>query len=154
MYLTTSSNLGDEAERPLRSGEPLPYREAMEETERKLFEEYTRACAGVRVLEWLKRQSMSLSEEVRFWERVIAWLPGIFRLKRELDSRVREGRMSRAEATAALNAQLRQVFPPGYALTTEANELARARCALSKARWQFFAQQHRGKVPGRLLQRR
>src|SRR5262245_45607192 len=29
------------------SAQPLPYREAIEQTERKLFEEYSRACAGV-----------------------------------------------------------------------------------------------------------
>ncbi|MBI4491094.1 MAG: hypothetical protein HY694_18585 [Deltaproteobacteria bacterium] len=156
MYLTTRYNLGDEEVERSRPGrQPLPYREAMEETERKLFDEYTRACAGVRLLEWLTREPMSPLDQVRFWEKVLRWLPKIFELKRELDRLVREGRISRAVAVAILNAELYRVFPRGYALGTEQDELARARCALSKARWEFFAQQHRGKVPGRrLLQRR
>lgn len=155
MYLTVPSQMAEEAESGHPSGQPLPYREAMEETERKLFDEYTRACAGVRLLERLERTPMSLREQVRFWERVIDWLPRIFRLKHLLDQRVRARRMTQVEADSSLAWQLRHVFPPGYALTTLESELAKARCALAKARWQFFAQQHRGTVPvGGLLQRR
>lgn len=126
----------------------LPYRQAMEQTERALFDEYTRACAGVRTLEVLRREPTSLLERVRFWEKVVGWLPKIFELKRLLDERVRAGHMSRADAYATLARQMRHVFPSGYALGTEETELARAHCALAKARWQFFAQQHRGTIPG------
>ncbi len=126
----------------------LPYRQAMEQTERALFDEFTRACGGVRTLEVLRRNGTSLLERVRFWEKVVGWLPKIFELKRLLDERVRAGRMTRAEADATLARQMRHVFPSGYALGTEETELAKAHCALAKARWQFFAQQHRGTIPG------
>src|SRR5262245_5128803 len=32
---------------------PLPYREAIEQMERRAFEDYSRACSGVNVLQWL-----------------------------------------------------------------------------------------------------
>src|SRR5258705_9740141 len=61
----------DDAQTPSKTrGRPLPYREATEQTERKLFEDYTRACAGVNLLKVLRREPMSPLEEVRFWERV------------------------------------------------------------------------------------
>lgn len=155
MYLSVPSQLAEEAESSRQSGQPLPYREAMEETERRLYDEYTRACVGVRLLERLERIPMSLRDRVQFWERVIKWLPKIFELKRLLEERVRAGRMTRTEADSTLAWQMRHVFPSGYALSTMESELAKARCALAKARWQFFAQQRRRSVPGGgLLQRR
>jgi hypothetical protein len=96
----------------------LPYREAMEQTERRLFDEYSRACTGVELLQTLQRAAQSPSERVRFWEKVIDWLPKIFEVKRLQEERVRVGRMSRADADANLAWQMRHVFPPGYALTT------------------------------------
>ncbi len=130
------------------SARPLPYREAVEQTERKLFDEYTRACAGVRVLEMLRREAMSPAEEVHFWEKVIDWLPKIFELKRKLDEKVRAHEMSPTDAAANLAWQMRHVFPPGYALRSLDSELAAARCALSKARWQFMVWQRTGRIPG------
>ena len=119
-----------------------------EQTERKLFEDYTRACAGVNLLKVLRREPMSPLEEVRFWEKVIDWLPKIFELKRLLEEKVRAHQISRAEADANLASQMRHVFPPGYALRRLDTELAAARCALSKARWQFMVWQRTGRVPG------
>jgi hypothetical protein len=120
-----------------------------EQTERKLFEDYTRACAGVNLLKVLRREPMlSPLEEVRFWEKVIDWLPKIFELKRLLEEKVHAGQMSRADADANLSSQMRHVFPPGYVLRNLESELAAARCALSKARWQFMVWQRTGRIPG------
>jgi Lysine-specific metallo-endopeptidase len=119
-----------------------------EQTERKLFEDYTRACAGVNLLKVLRREPMSPLEEVRFWEKVIDWLPKIFELKRLLEEKVHAGQMSRADADANLSSQMRHVFPPRYALSKLETELATARCALSKARWQFMVWQRTGRIPG------
>ena len=65
----------------------------MEQTERRLFDEYSRACTGVELLQTLQRAAQSPSERVRFWEKVIDWLPKIFEVKRLQEERVRVGRM-------------------------------------------------------------
>ncbi len=126
---------------------PLPYREAIEQMERRAFEDYSRACSGVNVLQWLRRPPLSLGEEIAFWEKVLTWLPRLFDLKREVERRAREGRMTMDEARATVRLQMNRVFPPGYALGSLADELARARCALSKVRWQLAARQNRGRTP-------
>ena len=127
--------------------DPLPYREAIEQMERRAFEDYSRACSGVNVLQWLRRPPLSLGEEIAFWEKVITWLPRLFDLKRKAERRAREGRMTMDEARAIVRLQMNRVFPPGYALGSLADELARARCALSKVRWQQAARQNRGRIP-------
>ncbi|HEU0178988.1 MAG TPA: hypothetical protein VFV58_32385 [Blastocatellia bacterium] len=126
---------------------PLPYREAIEQMERRAFEDYSRACSGVNVLQWLRRPPLSLVEEIAFWEKVLTWLPRLFDLKREAERKAREGRMTMDEARAIVRREMNHVFPPGYALGSLADELARARCALSKARWQLAARQNRGRTP-------
>ena len=126
---------------------PLPYREAIEQMERRAFEDYSRACSGVNVLQWLRRPPLSLGEEIAFWEKVLTWLPRLFDLKRKAERRAREGRMTMDEARATVRLQMNRVFPPGYALGSLADELARARCALSKVRWQHAARQNRGRAP-------
>jgi hypothetical protein len=64
-------------------GEPLPYKEAMESTERGLYEEYRRDCAGVQVLRRFDRsEGFSPHEEVQRLERKVKNLPGIL-MKRE-----------------------------------------------------------------------
>jgi hypothetical protein len=154
MYLDAPVSLSEPEEIPGQpppvsrpGGGPLPYREAIALTERKLHEQYARDCAGVQVLQWLRRPPLTLAEEARFWERVIDWLPKLFALKQGLDRRVREGRMSHEDARVQMRFQMRKVFPPGYALGSEQDELARARCALSKARWQLVARQQHGQTP-------
>ena len=127
--------------------DPLPYREAIEQMERRAFEDYSRACSGVNVLQWLRRPPLSLGEEIAFWEKVITWLPRLFDLKRKAERRAREGRITMDEARAIVRLQMNRVFPPGYALGSLADELARARCALSKVRWQQAARQNRGRIP-------
>ena len=126
---------------------PLSYREAIEQMERRAFEDYSRACAGVDVIQWLRRPPLSLGEEIAFWEKVLTWLPRLFDLKREAERRAREGRITMEEARAIVRREMNRVFPPGYALGSLADELARARCALSKVRWQQAALQNRGRVP-------
>jgi hypothetical protein len=91
---------------------------------------------------------MSPLERVRFWEKVIDWLPKIFESKRKLEEKVRAHEMSPTDAAANLAWQMRHVFPPGYALRNLDSELAAARCALSKARWQLMAWQRTGRIPG------
>ena len=126
---------------------PLPYREAIELIERRAYEEYSRACAGVNVIQWLRRQPLSLDEEVVFWERVINWLPRVFRLKQAAERLAREGRITIQEAHAEVQRAVERVFPAGYALGSLADELSRAKCALSKVRWQQAARQNRGRIP-------
>src|SRR5258705_8051833 len=116
MYLgENGSKTGTRTTTGPRTG-PLPYREAGEQTERKLFDEYTRACAGVDLLKQLRLEAMSPAEQVHFWEKVIDWLPKIFELKRKLDEKVRSHEMSPTDAAANLAWQMRHVFPPNYAL--------------------------------------
>jgi len=118
---------------------PLPYRESMQLTERGMFEDYSRACAGITLLDDSQRPPMSPSDPVLFWEKVINWLPKLFRMKREGEREVRTGRMSQREFDETLQWQMRHVYPANYVLGTEEQELAKARCALAKARWRAQA---------------
>src|SRR5678815_3712424 len=68
-------------------------------------------------------------------------------MKRAIDERVRQGRTTAEEGRMIMRTNIERVFPPGYALGSLETETARARCALSKARWQLIAYQHRGSVP-------
>jgi hypothetical protein len=152
MYLTSPSGFGDDEPQPVRPGEPLPYRQAIEETERRQHQEYLRDCAGQEMIQVLERQALSPLERVQRAERVLRVMPAVFRMKREGEARVRAHRMSFAEFNATLSDLLvRMGFPRGYALGSEADELARARCALSKARWEFLVFQRTGRIPGRLI---
>ena len=114
---------------------PPTYREAMEITERGLRSEYTKACAGVHLLRPPPKEPEDLRERVLFWERVVGWLPKMFKLRDDLAQLVRRGKLSRAEAKEQLDDQLKVVFPPNYVLWMEEGEMAKARCALAKARW-------------------
>ena len=100
-----------------------------------MFDEYTRACSGVTRLQQLRREATSPADPVLFWEKVIQWLPKLFDIKRTGERLVREGRRSRAEINETMRERMRHVYPPGYALGTEQEELAKARCALAEARW-------------------
>src|SRR5262245_54993998 len=76
-----------------RLGAPLPYKEAMEETERGLYEEYlyeeyVRNCKGIRVLERLEREPLPPLpplERVRRLERRVKAIPFLFREKEVVD---------------------------------------------------------------------
>jgi hypothetical protein len=152
MYVTTQSGFGDDEPQPIRPGQPLPYRQAVEEAERRQHEEYVRDCTGQDMIQVLERQALSPLERVQRAERVLHLMPAVFQLKRQGEARVRAHMMSPAELSAMLSDLLvRMGFPRGYALGREADELARARCALSKARWEFLVFQRTGRIPGRLL---
>jgi len=129
-----------------RSGPPS-YREAMEITERGLRSEVAKTCAGVHLLRPPPREPKDLRERVLFWERVVAWLPKMFKLRDALAQLVRRGRLSRAEAKDQLEGHLQKVFPPNYVLWMEEGEMANARCALAKARWEFQASMTPAKIP-------
>ena len=152
MYVTSPTGFGDDEPRPVHPGQPLPYRQAMEETERRQHEEYLRDCSGQEMIQVLERQALSPLERVQRAERVLRVMPAVFRMKREGEARVKAHRMSPDELSTQLSDLLvRMGFPRGYALGSEADELARARCALSKARWEFLVFQRTGRIPGRLL---
>jgi hypothetical protein len=140
---------------PRHPGSTLPYREALEETERGLFKEYSRSCAGIRLLRRLERNPPSLVERIRGLEKRIRVLPKLFEFQREIR------RLPTPEQRMLAQKRYRETvegpfpkFPPGYALLSEKDELARARCELSKARWELVAQQRSGTIPGRRLLRR
>lgn len=146
---------------PTAERDPLPYREALEQTERKQREEYLRDCANVRVLQTLEKQARTPGERVRWLERKVAAMPRIVEghaLIRDLIARRRAGRLSglqlRNAIVGVLNAfpEVREFpFPSGYAVGSVADETAKARCELSRARWEFLVWNRTGKVPGRLV---
>src|SRR5262245_2496660 len=137
-----------------RPGDTLPYREAMEQTERKQYEEYQRDCAGRNILKTLSRESLSPLERVRRMERKLAGIPRLFELYRDLQARVRRGAMRPwTFARARRDLLIAFGFSPQYGLSTEANELANARCELSQARWEFMVAMRTGRAPGRLPHR-
>lgn len=168
MYLSSSpnglisglQNIGDGFAAPPRDvldterstermrGGTLPYRQAMEQTEQGAYEEYVRTCRGVTVTEHVDRTANTPRERVQILERVLAELPAVFRFKAELDGRVRARSITQAEATRQLTERFQRLgYHPTYVPGTEAAELAKTRCALSRARWDFMAFQHRGSYP-------
>ena len=138
-----------------RPGDPLPYREAMEQTERGSYEEYMRDCVGITILERLERQAVSPLERVRGLERRLRVIPRIFEARREIDQDPDPARRQ----VLWMQFKEEQVegdfpkFPRGYALGSEEDELARAQCELSKARWEFIRFMRQGRVPGSLRPR-
>ncbi len=141
----------------------LPYREALEETERKQREAYERDCANVHVLETLERQYLSPRERVELLERKLAAMPRIVqghKLIKDLRTKRLTGKLSDAQFRAAIQGVLhafpevsRFPFPSGYAIGSAADEVARARCQLSRARWEFLVWNRTGRIPGRLTTR-
>ena len=142
---------------------PLPYREAMEAMERRLMAEMARDCANVNVLQTLERVARTPAQRVTWLERKIAAMPRIIeghRLLRELIARYRAGRLTddqlRAAGMGLLHAfpEINEFpFPPGYAVGTVAQETARTRCELSRARWELMVFDRTGRIPGRLIRR-
>lgn len=129
-------------------GGTLPYRQAMEQTEQGAYEEYVRTCHGVTVTENVDRTANTPLERVQILERVLAELPAVFRLKAQLDARVRARTLAQAEATRQVTERFQRLgYHPTYLPGTEAAELAKTRCALARARWDFMAYQHRGSYP-------
>jgi hypothetical protein len=135
-------------------GETLPYREAMETTEQGLYEEYQRDCAGVSVLERLERTELSPREKVQRFERRVRRLPDVIKaregIKEQTDPSSRQAKLREFDET-----NIEPEFGKDYALGSLEDELARAQCQLSKARWEFIVFSRRGRIPGerRLLRR-
>ncbi len=170
MYLGAPSYLSDEEQQATSSGrtpsrspsDTLPYREALEETERKQREEYLRDCADVTVLETLERQSLTPGERVRHLERKLAAMPRIVRgyeLITDLRTRRLTGRLSPAQFRAAISGVLHAFpelgqfpFPRGYAVRSVGDETAIVKCQLSRARWEFMVWNRTRRIPGRLGQ--
>jgi hypothetical protein len=140
---------------------PLPYRQAVEEAEKRQIQEMARDCANVDVLQTLERIARTPPERVMRLERKVAAMPKIVRghaLIRELIARRRAGRLSDTQFRAALTGvfhafpEVREFpFPSGYAVGSVANEVAKARCELSRARWELMVWNRTGRVPGRLV---
>ena len=139
---------------------PIPYREAQEAFDRKLMADMARDCANVEVLQTLDRVGRTPAERVAWLERKISSMPRILeghRLRRELFARRRAGRLNKVQLNAALMG-LHHAFPEirefplaeGYAAGTVAQEVAKARCELSRARWELRVFEQTGRVPGRL----
>jgi hypothetical protein len=145
---------------PRRHG-PLSYREAMEEVERSQIREIARDCANANVLQTLEREARTPAERVVRLERKVAAMPRIVQghgLVRELIARRRAGRLSDTQLRAALMGVLHAFpevrefpFPRGYAVGSVADEVAKARCELSRARWELLVWNRTGRVPGRLF---
>jgi hypothetical protein len=108
-----------------------------------------RECAGLRMLEWLDR--FSPAERVVHWEKVLRLLPRLFELKAEIARRVAARTLTREQGAAMLAETMAKMgYPRGYVLGSEAEEMARARCRLAKARWEFCAATCYGTVGRRL----
>lgn len=158
-----------ETKRP--PGSTMPYAEAREAWERRQIDEraikdaYARDCAGRRLFERLERDPGTAETRVkRFEKRLSEVVPRLFSIKRAQDARMAvlkqelaSGAVSRdsfqkqrANMARTLRIQIDDEYGRGYVLGTEQEELANARCALSKARWELMTKQNTGRVPGRL----
>jgi hypothetical protein len=143
MYLTSDLAEGE----PGRV--PVPDEGVIERVARTQRDELLRECAGLQMLEWLDR--FSPAERVIHWEKVLRVLPRLFTLKAEVERR-RAARSPTWEQGAAMLAETmaKMGYPKGYVLGSEADETARARCRLAKARWEFCAANCYGTVGRRL----
>jgi hypothetical protein len=168
MYFSIPDDLGERragspsngAPKPRRHG-PLSYREAVEEAERRQIQEIARDCTNVDVLQTLERETRTPAERVTWLERKVAAMPRIVQghaFIRDLIARRRAGRLSDAQLRAALMGVLHAFpevrefpFPRGYAVGSAAAEVAKARCELSRARWDLMVWNRTGRVPGRLF---
>jgi hypothetical protein len=139
----------------------LPYREALEETERRQREEYLRDCANVTVLQTLERTHRTPGERVRHLEAKLTAMPKLVRghqLLKELRTKLITGRFTPQQFRAGVRSLLHAIpelaqfpFPQGYAVGSLADETARTRCELSRARYEFLVWNRTGRIPGRLF---
>lgn len=130
MYLT--HNLSDAG----RS--QTPDERAIERCARMRRDAIMRECEHLRMLEWLDR--FSPIERILHWEKVVRILPRLFALKAEIERRRAARTLTWEQGAAMLAEQLAKMgYPHGYVLGSEADEIARARCRLTKARWEYCA---------------
>ncbi|MDP2782637.1 DUF4157 domain-containing protein, partial [Devosia sp.] len=129
------------------SRSPLPHREAMEATERALYEAYVRDCSGVRVLSRLEKEPpISRFERARRLEDRLKYIRLYFHQER---SRFRHQPTANDIVNMFVLRCVKEcVFGKEYAPLSEEGELAITQCALSETRWQSVALAHRGHIPG------
>lgn len=137
------------------------YFDVPDEAEKRQKQEIARDCANVDVLQTLEREARTPAERVMRLERKVAAMPRIVQghaLIRELIARWRARRLSDTQLQAALMGVLHAFpevnefpFPSGYAVSSVADEAAKARCELSRARWELLVWNRTGRVPGRLF---
>ncbi len=128
---------------------PLPYQEAMEETERGLYNEFIRDCSGVRVLHRLEREApISPVEKVRRLEDRLKYIRHYFRkVKPGLSDPVKSA--AQLVRRAVSRCVVECIFGKGYALLSEQGESASTKCEISETRWQSSALARHGQIPGR-----
>src|SRR5207249_441956 len=104
----------------------------------------------MRILERLERTPRSPREEVEFLEKRLAFIPRLFKLRREAEERFRAdpsnpvNRRRYEETRRVVQEYVDRLWGQGYALSREERELALTRCELSRARWRFIASQRHG----------
>jgi hypothetical protein len=120
------------------------------------------------MLESLERRGGSAAERVERFERRLRGIPKLFEMKRLADERRaqlnqqhargeiarEELELERARLQSDLRTQIEAEFPQGYVLGSEQEELANARCALSRARWEAVRSARTGTARRRLRPRR
>lgn len=156
-----SSNFDVSPSSQKQPGGILPYREAIESIRQGVQEEYKRNCAGVDVLKTLSRESLTPLEKVKKLERkleVISRLVQGQKLVSRVVGQYRIGKMNKKQLVSSLKGIFRAFpelkefpFPQGYAVGSEAQELARVQCDLSQARWDWFTSQYGGSPSERTL---
>jgi hypothetical protein len=119
---------------------PLPNKQAMEETEKALYDTYVRDCNDVNVLQRLDREDpITPTEKVRRLEDRIKFIRHYFRVKATLSDPVEH---------AQFRCVVDCIFGKGYALTSEEAALAATQCELSETQWKSFALARHGHIPG------
>jgi hypothetical protein len=138
----------------------LPYREALEETEKRQREEYLRDCKDVDVLQTLEKEFISPGDRVRKLEKQLSLLPTIVDVYKQiglLKTKLITGAISEKEFWIKVKELLDNhpevlefPFPSGYAVGSLSSEMEKLRCKLSRARWEFMVWNRTHQLPGRL----
>ena len=105
-----------------------------------LDREATTACTGVRILKRLTR--MTPVQRQLLAEKKIRVIPALFALKRRVTAERKAGNPLWRMHEQIYRANVEKGWGPGYALTNEADELARAHCELARAKvdaWRVLA---------------
>ena len=120
-------------------------------TEARLLEESRARCEGIRVLERLSRQPMSPSENIRRLERLIRLMPNFIRMREALHAMPNPS----PDDLDTYRAQLERAgLSADLFVGSEEEEIAMARCELSRARLEEFLANQGRRMPGRLLRPR
>jgi len=107
---------------------------------RVLDREADTACAGIQMLKRLTR--LSPIQRQLLAAKKIEVIPKLFELKRKVDAERKAGDPRWVEHYKAYRANVEKGWGQGYALTNEADELARAACEFARAKvdaWEVLA---------------